>query len=116
LLDFATPVNKPSEEWSKKGLEDKLVRFIVETDQVNYFCCNVSPSNVREIQALQLVDRLAFRELLLYQRPKTKESDIPHRTDITQSVLSCAEDIQEELKKELQVRDNFQGKKDADMQ
>ncbi|KAF8150546.1 hypothetical protein B0H34DRAFT_616977, partial [Crassisporium funariophilum] len=40
--------------------------------------------------------------LLKYQRPKTKESDIPHRTKITDSVLERASLIEAKLAKELE--------------
>jgi hypothetical protein len=51
---------------------------------------------------LSVTDHPAFRELLKYQRPKTKESDIPHRTKITDSVLERASLIEAELAKELE--------------
>ncbi|KII87554.1 hypothetical protein PLICRDRAFT_72101, partial [Plicaturopsis crispa FD-325 SS-3] len=39
--------------------------------------------------------------LLFYQRPKMKESDVPHRTKMTESIIACAEEIGAELKAEL---------------
>lgn len=38
---------------------------------------------------------------MTYQRPKTKESDIPHRSKLTESILRHAEQIGIELAKEL---------------
>jgi hypothetical protein len=54
-------------------------------------------------QALAITDHPSFRELLIYRRQKTKESDIPHRTKITECVLDRADAIQKELAKELKV-------------
>ena len=54
-------------------------------------------------QALAITDHPSFRELLIYQRQKTKESDIPHCTKITECVLDHADVIQKELAKELEV-------------
>jgi hypothetical protein len=34
ILDYSTCIVKPSAEWMKSGLDDKIVRFILETDQV----------------------------------------------------------------------------------
>ncbi|RDB19757.1 hypothetical protein Hypma_013237 [Hypsizygus marmoreus] len=82
--DYTTVLPKPT-EWTKDGLEDKIIHFILETDQ-----------------ALSVTDRPSFRELLTYQRPKMKDSDIPHRTKITESITERAAVIAAELAKELQ--------------
>jgi hypothetical protein len=37
-------------------------------------------------QAFSLVDRAAFRCLLTYQRPNTKDGDIPHCTSVAKAV------------------------------
>lgn len=51
-----------------------------------------------------IVDHEAFRDLLVYDsRYKTKESDIPHRTKITDSMIARAKQIQAALEKELKV-------------
>ena len=43
--------------------------------------------------------------MLIYQRQKTKETDILHRTKITECVLDRANAIQKELAKELEVHE-----------
>jgi len=51
-----------------------------------------------------MVNHRSFWDLLAYNSHyKTKDSDIPHRTKITASLLECAAEIQSELLKELQV-------------
>lgn len=39
------------------------------------------------LQAFQLVDKGAFRRLLIYTRPSLSERDIPHRTKVQQEIL-----------------------------
>jgi len=52
-----------------------------------------------------MVDHKSFRDLLAYNsRYKTRDTDIPHRTKITASVLERAAEIQSGLLKELQVQ------------
>ena len=43
-----------------------------------------------EDEALQLVDKPAFRSLLRYVRPALSESDIPHRTKLTETIKARA--------------------------
>ena len=43
------------------------------------------------LQAFQLVDKGAFRRLLMYTRPSLSERDIPHRTKIQEEILLKAE-------------------------
>jgi hypothetical protein len=43
-------------------------------------------SNLRVPQAFSLVDRAAFRRLLMYQRPNTQDTDIPHRTSVAKAI------------------------------
>lgn len=52
-------------------------------------------------QSISVTDHDSFRELLAYQRPKTKSSDIPHRTKLTESILQRADQIGKELAKKL---------------
>ena len=59
------------------------------------------------LQALSITDHEAFRELLIYNgHNKTKELDIPHRTQVTDSILDRAAEIQAHIAKELQVGDS----------
>ena len=39
-----------------------------------------------DTQAFSLVDHVVFRQLLMFQRPTAKESDIPHRTSVANAV------------------------------
>lgn len=42
-------------------------------------------------KAFLLVDKPAFRRLLLYMRPATRELDIPHRTKVREEVIVKAD-------------------------
>ena len=59
---------------------------------VHRYCyCN---SLINVFQAFQLVDKGAFRRLLMFTRPSLLEKDIPHRTKIHEEILlraRCAE-------------------------
>ncbi|RDB15167.1 hypothetical protein Hypma_004005 [Hypsizygus marmoreus] len=57
--DYTTVLPKPI-EWTKDKLEDKIIHFILETDQ------------------LSVTDHPSFHELLTYQQPKMKNSNILH--------------------------------------
>lgn len=50
------------------------------------------------------MDRVAFRRLLTYQRPATKDSEIPHRTSIAKAVHEKAYKVKEILKGLFAVR------------
>ncbi|KAH9023204.1 hypothetical protein EDB84DRAFT_1441037 [Lactarius hengduanensis] len=56
-------------QWTKDGLREHIVELVVVNDQ-----------------AFSLVDCPVFRRLLTFQRPGTKDSDIPHRTSIAKAV------------------------------
>lgn len=56
--------------FSTAGLLDYIIELIVEEDE-----------------AFQLVDKGAFRRLLMYTRPSLSERDIPHRTKVQQEIL-----------------------------
>jgi hypothetical protein len=49
-------------------------------------------------QPFRIVDKEKFRVLLKYQRPATKESDIPHRTKLRDEVILKANEAIERLK------------------
>ena len=56
------------------------------------------------VKALSIVEHNAFRDLLKSNSwGKTKDSDIPHRTKITESVLARAAEIEADLAQELKV-------------
>lgn len=56
--------------FSTAGLLDYIIELIVEEDE-----------------AFQLVDKGAFRRLLMYTQPSLSERDIPHRTKVQQEIL-----------------------------
>ncbi|KAF8258088.1 hypothetical protein EI94DRAFT_1624901, partial [Lactarius quietus] len=49
-------------------------------------------------QAFSLVDRAAFRRLLMFQHPSTKDCDIPHHTSIAKAVHEKAQKVKDILK------------------
>jgi hypothetical protein len=73
--------------FTPQGLIDHLVQLIVTEDEAFY-----------------LLDKPAFRELLVYIRPTLAESDIPHRTKIREQVLARAGKAESTVKAALQVR------------
>ncbi|KAG1850740.1 hypothetical protein C8R48DRAFT_676653 [Suillus tomentosus] len=75
ILNFAQKVQRP-QDWTKDGLLDRILHFVIETDQ-----------------ALSITDHTSFRELLVYQRHKTEDSDIPYHTKVTECVLERADAI-----------------------
>jgi hypothetical protein len=60
--------------FSKEGLLDYIIQLVVSEDK-----------------AFQLVDRPAFRSLLLFLRPGLSERDIPHCTKIHQEIVARSE-------------------------
>ncbi|RDB19238.1 hypothetical protein Hypma_013493 [Hypsizygus marmoreus] len=68
-------------KWTKEGLLEHIVQFVVEDDQ-----------------AFTLVDKKSFRGILKYQRPATKESDIPHHTKLQEEVIYKAQVIEKRLR------------------
>jgi hypothetical protein len=55
-------------------------------------------SNLCVPQAFSLVDRAAFRCLLMYQRPNTQDTDIPHRTSVAKAIHEKAYKVTNILK------------------
>jgi hypothetical protein len=55
-------------------------------------------SNLRVPQAFSLVDHAAFRRLLMYQRPNTQDTDIPHRTSVAKAIHEKAYKVTNILK------------------
>ena len=49
------------------------------------------------------MERTLFRSLLKFQRPQTKDSEIPHRTKIRATVLELAETVRDCLMEEFKV-------------
>jgi hypothetical protein len=59
------------------------------------------------LQAFQLVDKGAFRHLLVYLRPSLLDTDIPHCTKLRAVILQCAKAVEERMKDKLQVSFSF---------
>ena len=62
-------------QWSRQGLMEHIVKLVVVDDQVRKYIYVMS-THVQlvcdTLQAFSLVDRAAFRRLLMYQRPNTQ--------------------------------------------
>lgn len=54
-------------------------------------------------QAIQLIDKPAFRRLLQYTRSSLTEKDIPHRTKLTDTIKSRAMTVVDTIKERLAV-------------
>lgn len=67
-----------------------IVNLVGERNQLTQYC-----------KALSITEHPTFHDLLQYQRPKTKETDIPHRTKLTETVCSRAVEIEAKLAQEL---------------
>ncbi|GBE77502.1 hypothetical protein SCP_0103770 [Sparassis crispa] len=84
ILQYAE-VKEKSVKWSKEGLEENILQFVVETDQ-----------------ALNITEHASFRGLLQYQHRKSTDKDIPKHTYVTTRIIGHAAEIQKELAKKLQ--------------
>ncbi|KAI0026791.1 hypothetical protein K488DRAFT_91860 [Vararia minispora EC-137] len=67
--------------WSSRGLLEHITALVISEDQ-----------------ALSLIDKKTFRSLLKYQRPQTKESEIPHRTKLTEFVIEKATVVKDRMR------------------
>ncbi|KAG1868644.1 hypothetical protein F4604DRAFT_1682281 [Suillus subluteus] len=70
--------------FTKEGLLEYIMELIVTEDD-----------------AIQLIDKPAFRRLLQYARPTLTEQDIPHRTKLTETIKSRAMTVVENIKERL---------------
>ena len=61
------------------------------------------PSHLACFQPFRIVEEPEFRDILKFQRPATKEADIPHRTKIVQKILDTAEHVEKLVKERYQV-------------
>jgi hypothetical protein len=84
------------------GLIDYVVELVVSEDDVRLPF--PSRAALTTIQAIQLVDRVAFRRLLVYLRPSLTDKDIPHRTRLRTEIVNRAKAAQESVKEKLKVR------------
>ena len=89
-------------KWSKEGLLEHIVDFVVSDDQVSddYTCRLLSNGCC---QPFRIVDKKQFRVLLKYQRPATKDSDIPHRIKLRDEIILKANEAIERLKAHFKV-------------
>jgi len=62
---------------------------------------------VSEDEAFNLVDKPAFRQLIIYLRPTLTDKDIPHRTKFREEVLTRAVQGESKLKAILRVSSMF---------
>ena len=93
---------KPKHKWSKDGLLDHVLDLVVCEDKVS-FKNGCMETYSRHAQAFQLVDKPEFRQLLQYQRPETKENEIPHHTKCQEVILKKAEEAKASLHAKLEV-------------
>lgn len=49
------------------------------------------------------MDKTSFRRILKYQRPKTKESDIPHHTKLREEIMAKALDAEQLAREHFKV-------------
>jgi hypothetical protein len=76
--------------FSQQGLIDYLVKLVVLEDE-----------------AFNLLNKPAFRQLLLYLHPMLASKDIPHCTKICEEVLTCAVHAESNINAKLQVHPTF---------
>lgn len=92
-------------KWSKEGLLEHIVDFVVSDDQVSlhysYFAFNCFLTVL--VQPFQIVEKTKFRALLRYQRPAMKDSDIPHRTKLREEIIAKADEAIERLRAHFKV-------------
>ena len=88
-------------QWSREGLMEHIIELVVVDDQVrkNFYVTSAHVQLMRDtLQAFSLVDRAAFRRLLMYQRPNTQDTDIPHRTSVAKAIHEKAYKVTNILK------------------
>jgi hypothetical protein len=85
------------DEWVRR-----LIKWVVVDDQVR----SVSSFSVRFLtpyQAINVVDCKEFRDFALYGRDDVRDSDLPHRTKLTELVFKTYETEHLKLKSDLDV-------------
>ena len=92
-------------EFSLSVLQDYLVKFIVEYDEV----CNITHSRsvlliIAPIcQAINIIECPAFRQLLLVLCQNLQDTDIPHHTKMCDLIVTDWEKSFNSIKVELKV-------------
>ena len=67
--------------WTKQGLMEHIVQFVVADDQ-----------------SFLVLEKPSFRNLLRYLRPNMKDSDIPHRTKLREEIMGKVDDVIERMR------------------
>lgn len=88
--------------FTKTGLMDYILALIVTEDDVSLLCSSLVPELIIG-QAIQLVDKEPFRDLMRYLRPTLRESDMPHCTKTHGEIMERAKLVVERVKDNLQV-------------
>jgi hypothetical protein len=100
-------------QWSKEGLLDHIMALIVTYDVVGCTALRctaalpglgTSDPSWFVLQPFTIIDWPYFRALLQFQRPATKETDIPHRTAVSQKMFEAASGVEQRIKERYQVR------------
>lgn len=89
-------------QWSKDGLLDHIVEFVIEDDQVCFFCFNFNILSFL-MQAFNIVEKTLFCALLKYQKPSMKDSNIPHQTKLREEVIHKTEVVMHKLMEHFKV-------------
>jgi hypothetical protein len=66
--------------WTKQGLMEHIIQFVVEDDQ-----------------SFLVLEKPSFRNLLRYLRPNMKDSDIPHRTKLREQIMGKVDNVIERM-------------------
>ncbi|KAF8801154.1 hypothetical protein BYT27DRAFT_7262185 [Phlegmacium glaucopus] len=77
---------KPAPKWTKEGLLEHIIEFVVVDDQ-----------------PFTIVEKGPFKAILKFQRPSTKDSDIPGRSKITEEIMEKAKVVEARLRKHFET-------------
>lgn len=77
------------EAFSLQGFYERLLRWIAADDQVHIFFNNMLPSFVYPLsQSIDVIDSRELRDLLLFIGADLQDRDIPHRTKLSEMIMS----------------------------
>ncbi len=92
-----------SARWSTRWAARTYSQLCGRGRSGTYFRCIISiPCVLTYSQSFRVVDTRSFRGLLKYQRPATKEDDIPHRQKVRDEVIEKAKVVIERMKRAFQ--------------
>ena len=111
VVDFRSVqlAQKQAHQWRNNGLLDwqkhEVNTYISQKDFWAHCSSALNPQikPANSIQAFRIIDKKAFCCILLYQRPTTKESDIPHHTKLHDEIIEKANLAIERLKDHFKV-------------